>query len=291
MELVTHEATLRLAIYASVLLLMGLWETLAPLRGATIGRPVRWVSNVGIAALDTAIVRFLIPVGVVSAAVLAEEHHWGLFHHLDWPAWLVVVLAVVALDFFIWLQHLIFHAVPVLWRLHQVHHADLDFDASTGVRFHPLEMLISLGIKIAAVSALGAPPAAVVAFEILLSSTAMFNHGNVRLPGWLDAALRLVLVTPDMHRVHHSIEAHETNSNFGFNLSWWDFLFGTYRAQPHAGHEAMTIGLTAFRDPRVCRLHWMLLLPFWQRLLTESPQAAAPLKQETREHAWSGREE
>ncbi|MSQ95026.1 MAG: sterol desaturase family protein [Gemmataceae bacterium] len=273
MNLVSHEAWLRFAIFAGALLAVGLWETLAPLRKPTVPRSVRWFSNLALAAIDTGIVRLLIPLGVVGAALFAEERGWGLFRQVDWPAWLVIVLAVVALDFVIWLQHVIFHAVPLLWRLHQVHHADLDFDASTGVRFHPLEMLISLGVKVVAVSALGVPAVAVVIFEILLSTTAMFNHANVRLPGWLDALLRLLVVTPDMHRVHHSVETRETNSNFGFNLPWWDFLFGTYRAQPDAGHEAMTIGLTAFRDPRVCWLHWMLLLPLWRRLGVQAEMA------------------
>ena len=177
-----------------------------------------------------------------------------------------MVLSVVALDLVIYLQHVLFHAVPLLWRLHMVHHADLDFDTTTGVRFHPIEILLSLGIKAAAVVLLGAPAVAVLIFEVLLNATSLFNHGNVRLPAWLDRLLRLVVVTPEMHRVHHSVHPRETNSNFGFNLPWWDFLFGTYKAQPADGHEGMTVGLAQFRDERVERLHWMLLLPFLGRV-------------------------
>jgi sterol desaturase/sphingolipid hydroxylase (fatty acid hydroxylase superfamily) len=198
----------------------------------------------------------------VGVALGAEEHGWGLFNNVAVPAWLAVVLAVVALDLIIYLQHVMFHAVPLLWRLHMVHHADLDFDVSTGLRFHTIEILLSMGIKAAAVVLLGAPALGVLIFEVLLNATSMFSHGNVRLPAWLDRVLRLLVVTPDMHRVHHSVDPRETNSNFGFNLPWWDFLLGTYRAQPEAGHEGVTIGLEQFRDERVEQLPWMLLLPF-----------------------------
>jgi sterol desaturase/sphingolipid hydroxylase (fatty acid hydroxylase superfamily) len=199
-------------------------------------------------------------------ALLAEERGWGLFANVAVPGWLAVVLSVVLLDLVIYLQHVLFHAVPLLWRLHMVHHADLDFDVTTGVRFHTIEILLSLGIKMGAVVLLGTPALAVLIFEVLLNATSMFSHGNVRLPGWLDRVLRLVLVTPEMHRVHHSARPRETNSNFGFNLPWWDYLLGTYRAQPAEGHEGMTIGLTQLRDERRAdRLHWMLVLPFLGR--------------------------
>jgi sterol desaturase/sphingolipid hydroxylase (fatty acid hydroxylase superfamily) len=256
------ESILRLGCFAAVLLLMALWEALAPRRRPTQSRPLRWFSNLGLVALDTLAVRFLVPLGAVGVALLAAERGWGLLNNVPLPAWLCVALAVVALDFVIYLQHVLFHAVPALWRLHMVHHADLDFDASTGVRFHPIEILLSMGIKMAAVVVLGAPALAVVVFEVLLNATSVFNHGNVRMPARLDRVLRLFVVTPEMHRVHHSAHARETNSNFGFNLPWWDFLLGTYRAQPAEGHEGMTIGLEQFRDERVERLHWMLLLPF-----------------------------
>jgi sterol desaturase/sphingolipid hydroxylase (fatty acid hydroxylase superfamily) len=259
---IPHEPVIRLGCFAGVLLLMALWEFLAPRRRLTVARPARWASNLGLVALDTLLVRFLVPLGAVGLALLAAERGWGVLNNVALPAWLAVALAVVALDLAIYLQHVLFHAVPLFWRLHMVHHADLDFDATTGVRFHPVEILLSLGIKLGVVVLLGAPPLAVLLFEVLLNATSVFNHGNVRLPRWLDRALRLVVVTPEMHRVHHSVVPRETNSNFGFNLSWWDWLFGTYRAQPAGGHEGMTIGLEQYRDERVAdRLHWMLALP------------------------------
>lgn len=266
MSILPYQSAIRLGCFAGVLALMALWEVLAPRRPLTASKPVRWFSNLGLVVLDTVAGRFLLPLGAVGVALLAEERGWGLFHNLALPAWLAVVLAVVALDCAIYLQHVLFHAVPLLWRLHMVHHADLDFDVTTGVRFHTLEILLSLGIKAAAVILLGAPAVAVLVFEVLLNATSLFSHGNVRLPAWLDRALRLVVVTPDMHRVHHSIHPRETNSNFGFNLPWWDYVFGTYRAQPADGHEGMVIGLEQFRDARVERLHWMLVLPFVGRL-------------------------
>jgi sterol desaturase/sphingolipid hydroxylase (fatty acid hydroxylase superfamily) len=265
MDLLHYEAVIRLGCFGGVLLLMALWEVLAPRRRLTVSRPVRWSNHLGLVGLNSLAVRFLIPLGAVGTALLTQEHGWGLLNNVALPAWLSVVLAVVALDFFIYLQHVLFHAVPLLWRLHMVHHADLDFDTTTGVRFHTLEILLSMGIKMAAVVLLGAPALAVVLFEVLLNATSMFNHGNVWLPRWLDRVLRLVVVTPEMHRVHHSINPRETNSNFGFNLPWWDFLFGTYRAQPAGGHEGMTIGLAQFRDVWVERLHWLLALPFLGR--------------------------
>jgi sterol desaturase/sphingolipid hydroxylase (fatty acid hydroxylase superfamily) len=262
MDLLRYESLIRLGCFAGVLLLMALWEALAPRRRRSVSRPLRWSSNLGLTALNTLAVRFLVPVGAVGTALVAEQRGWGVLNNVAVPGWLAVVLAVVGLDFFIYLQHVLFHAVPLLWRLHMVHHADLDFDATTGVRFHTIEILLSMGIKMAAVALLGAPALGVVAFEVLLNATSLFNHGNVRLPGWLDRLLRLVVVTPEMHRVHHSAKVSETNSNFGFNLPWWDWLFGTYRPQPAAGHEGMTIGLEQFRDERVERLDCMLALPF-----------------------------
>jgi sterol desaturase/sphingolipid hydroxylase (fatty acid hydroxylase superfamily) len=227
---------------------------------------VRWFSNLGLVAIDTLAVRFLAPLGAVGVALWTEDRGWGLFNNVACPTWLAVALSVTTLDLAIYLQHVTFHAVPPLWRLHMVHHADLDFDTTTGVRFHPVEILLSLGYKAVVVVLLGAPPLAVLAFEVLLSGTSLFNHGNVRLPSAIDRALRLVLVTPEMHRVHHSAVPRETNSNFGFSLPWWDYLFGTYRAQPAGGHEGMTIGLAQPRDERrVERLHWLLLLPFLGR--------------------------
>lgn len=195
-------------------------------------------------------------------AGLAQERGWGLFNNYPVPYAAAVVLSILALDLVIYFQHVMFHAVPLLWRMHRMHHADLDFDLTTGVRFHPFEIVISLGIKIGAVALLGAPILAVLLFEILLNATSIFNHANWRLPLGLDRVLRWFVVTPDMHRVHHSVHRDETNSNFGFNLPWWDRVFGTYRAQPREGHERMTIGLTQFRDPRQLHLWRLLIQPF-----------------------------
>jgi sterol desaturase/sphingolipid hydroxylase (fatty acid hydroxylase superfamily) len=266
-DILSHASEIRLGCFGGVLGLMALWEALAPRRRLTVGRPVRWASNLGLVALDVLAVRLLIPLGGAGLALVAAERGWGLFNNVALPSWLAVTLSVVALDLVIYLQHVLFHAVPLLWRLHLVHHADLDFDATTGVRFHPLEILLSMVIKMGAVLLLGAPALAVVLFEVLLNASSVFNHGNVRFPPWLDRVLRLFLVTPEMHRVHHSTDPRETNSNFGFNLPWWDFLLGTYRAQPAEGHEKMTIGLSQFRqERRVERLHWMLALPFIGRV-------------------------
>ncbi len=267
MSVLPYESAIRLGFFAGVLALMALWEVAAPRRRLTTGRPLRWASNLGLVALDAIAVRCALPLAAVGAAMVARQSGWGLFNNVALPDWLAVVLSVAALDFALYLQHVMFHAVPVLWRLHMVHHADLDFDVTTGVRFHVLEILLSMGIKMAAVLLLGAPALAVLIFEVALNATSMFSHGNVRLPRRLDRLLRLVVVTPDMHRVHHSVRAHETNSNFGFNAPWWDYLFGTYRDQPADGHEGMTIGLEQFRDERRAdRLHWMLLLPFVGRI-------------------------
>ncbi|MCL7942250.1 sterol desaturase family protein [Halomonas sp. ATCH28] len=212
--------------------------------------------------IDTLAARLFFPLAAVGAALVAAEQGWGLFNLVSVPKGLAVVVSVVMLDVAIYFQHRLFHAVPWLWRLHRMHHADLEFDVTTGLRFHPLEILISMGIKLAVVTLLGTPALAVLIFEVLLNATSMFNHGNVRLPARVDRWLRLAVVTPDMHRVHHSIVRQETDSNFGFNLPWWDRLFGTYRDQPAAGHLGMTIGIEAFREAHDLRLDRMLLQPF-----------------------------
>jgi len=257
-----HESFIRLVVFASVFALMAAWEILAPRREQRIGRGRRWPSNIGVVALDTLLVRLLFPITAVGVALLAEARGWGLFATLDLPLWASIVLGVVLLDLAIYLQHVLFHAVPALWRLHRMHHADLEFDVTTGTRFHPIEILLSMGIKLGIVAALGVPAVAVLIFEVLLNATSMFNHANVRIPKTVDRLLRWLVVTPDMHRVHHSIVRRETNSNFGFNLPWWDRLFGTYRDQPAAGHEGMTIGIEQFREPRELRLDRMLIQPF-----------------------------
>jgi sterol desaturase/sphingolipid hydroxylase (fatty acid hydroxylase superfamily) len=259
----TYEAAIRLGFFIGIFAVIALWEQLAPRRVLTVGKGIRWANNLGLVALNTLLLRLLFPAAAVGMAALANDQGWGLLNHFQAPAWLAIPVAVVALDFVVWLQHVMVHAIPALWRLHRVHHADPDYDVTTGSRFHPLEIVLSMMIKFAAIALLGPPVVAVLIFEVLLNATAMFNHGNVRLPAKLDRILRLFVVTPDMHRVHHSIEDDETNSNFGFNLPWWDRLFGTYRDQPRGGHEGMTIGIRGYNQPRdVSWLPGMIVLPF-----------------------------
>ncbi len=260
--ILANEPTIRLGFFLGIFAVMILWEIMAPRRVRSVSRWVRWPNNLAIVACNTLVLRLLVPVAAVGLAGMAEERSWGLLNNVVLPFWLVVLLSVLLLDLAIYLQHIMFHAVPALWRLHRMHHADLDFDVTTGARFHPIEILLSMGIKMAIVVALGPPLVAVLIFEVLLNASSMFNHGNVRIPSKIDRALRWLVVTPDMHRVHHSILARETNSNFGFNLPWWDRLFGTYRAQPTEGHEAMTIGIEQFRTRRDLWLDRLLLQPF-----------------------------
>ena len=264
-DLIFYEPFIRLATFASVLALMAVWELAAPRRTQVIRRSVRWPSNIAIVVLDVAVVRVLFPVSAVALAMLAERQGFGLLNAWAMPAWVAIPFTVVTLDLVIYFQHVLFHAVPLLWRLHRMHHADLEFDVTTGSRFHPIEIILSMIIKLTVIAALGAPAGAVLIFELLLNATAMFNHSNVRLAEEIDRVLRWVIVTPDMHRVHHSIVVRETNSNFGFNLPWWDRLFGTYRDQPEAGHESMTIGVERLRDPSEQRLDRMLTQPFRDR--------------------------
>jgi sterol desaturase/sphingolipid hydroxylase (fatty acid hydroxylase superfamily) len=260
--IVSYEVVIRLGFFFGVFALIAIWEVLAPRRSLTTSKSVRWFSNLAITFLNPVVVRLVSPIMPVTMALLAQKSGWGLLNNFALPYWLPVVIGVAVLDLVIYLQHVMFHTVPVLWRLHMMHHADLDFDMTTGLRFHPIEMILSMGIKLSVVVTIGAPALAVLIFEILLNTTSMFNHGNIRLPSSIDRKLRLLVVTPDMHRVHHSVTIRETNSNFGFNLPWWDRLLGTYRDQPAAGHEGMTIGLAQFRDPKRLTFLWMLALPF-----------------------------
>jgi len=261
--IISHEAAIRLAFFAGVFAIMCLWEFKAPKRALALARAGRWSGNLAVTALNTVLLRLVFPGAAVGMALFAQRQGWGVFNYIDCPEALAFVVSVIVLDFAIYLQHVMFHALPLLWRLHRVHHADLDFDVSTGTRFHPLEILLSMVIKYAVIAALGPSAAAVLAFEVLLNATSMFNHSNVRMPERIDHCLRWLVVTPDMHRVHHSIEEDETNSNFGFNLPWWDRLFGTYRHAPRKGHTEMILGIQTFRDPlKVDRLAGMLTLPF-----------------------------
>jgi sterol desaturase/sphingolipid hydroxylase (fatty acid hydroxylase superfamily) len=259
---IAAEPLIRLVVFFGVFFTLALWEALAPRRSATFARRHRWPHNIGLLLLDVSVLRLAAPGAAIAVAIAGEAHGWGLVNAFGVPYWIAIPLAVVLLDLAISFQHVTFHAVPALWRLHRVHHTDLDFDVTTGTRIHPFEILISTAVKCTAVAAIGAPAVAVLVVEVLLNATAMFNHANGRLPVAVDRWLRLAVVTPDMHRVHHSIVYNETNSNFGFNLPWWDRLFGTYRAQPAAGQEAMTIGVDAFRTRADLRPDRLLTQPF-----------------------------
>lgn len=257
-----NEVPIRMGCFFGILAVMALWEVLVPRRSLTVSKPVRWVNNLGLVFFNSFLLRLIFPAAAVGMAAFASSQGWGIFNYYETPFWLAVVVSVVAMDFIIYLQHVMVHAVPALWRLHRMHHADLDFDVTTGARFHPVEIILSMLIKFATIVVLGPAVIAVVVFEVLLNATAMFNHGNVRLPLGLDRLLRWIVVTPDMHRVHHSVEDDEANSNFGFNLPWWDRLLGTYRDQPRAGHTGMTIGIHKYRTPKeVSWVPGMLLLP------------------------------
>ncbi|MEW8691491.1 MAG: sterol desaturase family protein [Candidatus Thiodiazotropha endolucinida] len=260
-----NELSIRLTAFFSVFAIMALWEVASPCRKLRIPRSRRWLANIGIVILNTLLLRLLFPAAAVGMALFTTQAQWGVLNVIALPPWLAIIIAVLILDLVIYLQHVMVHAVPMLWRLHRVHHADPDYDLTTGARFHPIEIILSMLIKIATIAALGPPVVAVVIFEVLLNGMAMFNHANIRLPTRIDRVLRWLVVTPDMHRVHHSVEPDETNSNFGFNLSLWDRLMGTYRQQPRLGQQAMDIGIVSLRDPRITtRLTGMLMIPFLQ---------------------------
>ena len=258
-----HEPAVRLGAFFGVFALMALWEALVPRRARLLPRRVRWLHNLALVVLNSLILRLLFPLAAVGFALLAAERGWGLLNAAKFPLWWAFALSVIALDFAIYLQHVMFHAVPLLWRLHRVHHADADIDVTTGARFHPIEILLSMLIKFAAIAVLGAPAAAVLVFEVLLNATAMFNHANLRLPEPVDRRLRRMLVTPEMHRIHHSMEPAEANSNFGFNLPWWDRLCGTYRERARLPQPSMAIGVKGLTGSGgAVTLSGMLALPF-----------------------------
>ena len=268
------EPLIRIAFFLSMLAALAAWEVAAPRRRRDIPRLIRWTNNLGVVVVDTVLVRLAFPILAVGLALMAEARGWGLLNVLGVPGWLGLIVSILALDLAIYLQHVMFHAVPALWRLHRMHHADLEFDVTTGLRFHPVEILLSMGIKLGVVAALGPPAIAVLIFEVLLNATSMFNHSNVSIPRRIDHVLRWMVVTPDMHRVHHSIHPSETNSNFGFNLPWWDRLLGTYRPQPREGHETMTIGIEQFRTRRDLWLDRMLIQPL------RGPASGYPINRE-----------
>lgn len=256
------ETGTRLGFFLGVFLLLAILERLSPRRVLTGSKPRRWFANLVIVALNPLSVRLVFPILPLGMALLASERHWGVLNNIDLSLWLETALGVFALDLTIYLQHVLHHAIPLLWRLHMVHHSDLDFDLTTGVRFHPIEIVVSMALKISAILALGPPVLGVLIFEVALNAASMFNHSNIDIPEKVDHLIRLYLVTPDMHRVHHSVVVQETNSNYGFCFPWWDRIFGTYKAQPERGHLEMAIGLSQFRDEKRLTLPKLLLLPF-----------------------------
>jgi sterol desaturase/sphingolipid hydroxylase (fatty acid hydroxylase superfamily) len=277
MDLLTNKygSVIRLGFFFGILIAMFLWELIAPRRPLTTSKIARWFSNLGLVLMDSIVVRLVFPPALVGAALLAQQREWGLFNQFELSYLLKIFFSVLILDLAIYLQHAMFHSIPLFWRLHMVHHSDMDIDITTGVRFHPIEILLSMGIKMVVVVLIGAPPASVLIFEIILNGTSMFNHGNVRYPQQIDFFLRLIVVTPEMHRVHHSTIRWETNSNLGFSFPWWDRLFGTYRPQPAKGHLEMTIGLDQYKEPQKLTLPWLIVLPFIGKLgkypMTRSP--------------------
>jgi sterol desaturase/sphingolipid hydroxylase (fatty acid hydroxylase superfamily) len=265
-----NESAVRIGVFFTMLVVMAVWEAIAPRRRLVASKPARWISNIALLAINSLIVRLGFAAGLAGIALEAQRREWGLLNVVELPGWLEVALAVILLDLAIYLQHVLFHAVPLLWRLHLVHHADPDFDVTTGVRFHTLEIIVSLGIKVATIVLIGASPLAVVIFEAVLNATSMFSHSNVKMPFAIDQGLRWIVVTPDMHRVHHSMIPSETNSNFGFNVPWWDYVFRTYKAQPALGHEQMRIGLPQIPPERAVWLPWIIGLPFLRRVGAQS---------------------
>jgi len=269
------EPIIRLGFFFGILVIMFFWEVFAPRRNLTTSKITRWISNLGLVMIDSITVRLALPAGLAGIAILAQQRGWGLFNQFELSNLSKIIFSVLILDLTIYLQHLMFHSAPLLWRLHMVHHSDMDIDVTTGVRFHPIEIILSMGIKMMAVILIGAPPASVLIFEVILNGTSMFNHGNVRFSQRIDSLFRLLVVTPEMHRVHHSTIRWETNSNLGFSFPWWDRLFGTYRGQPAKGHLEMTIGLDQYKEPGKLTLPWLIVLPFIGKLgkypMTRSP--------------------
>lgn len=259
---IAHEPSIRLAFFAGIFILVAAAELLRPRRNLAASKQKRWINNILLSFTDTLVLRLIFSVFPAGVAVFCQAQGWGMLNYFHFPFWIAAICGVFLLDMVIYWQHKMFHLSPVFWRLHKVHHIDQDIDVTTGLRFHPLEMILSMIIKMTAVAVIGAPPLAAVIFEILLNGTTMFNHGNLNIPPAADRLVRLFVVTPDMHRVHHSVIVKETNSNYGFNFPWWDRLFGTYRREPEKGHLQMKIGLTGYSDPKYLQLSQMLITPF-----------------------------
>ncbi len=257
-----NESTIRLSVFASLFFLMALLETIKPRRKRSFTRRERWFSNLGILVLGAIIARLILPWVPVGVAIYAQANGIGVLQYLDIPNVPFIMIGVLLLDFLIYVQHMFMHKVPILWRLHRLHHADLDYDVTTGIRFHPIEIILSLLYKMGLILLLGVDPVSVILFEVILNGMAMFNHANFKIPVSIDRILRLVFVTPDMHRIHHSAIQRETDSNYGFNISLWDRVCKTFVAQPEKGHDDMTIGLDYFRDKSQLRIDKMLSQPF-----------------------------
>ena len=260
--IIENETAIRLSFFFGIFLLVALWEVLTPRRPLNYSKPVRWYSNIGLVFINSIVMRYLFPNIASGLAILASQRGWGLFNNYNIPYTFVIIISLLLQDGAIYIQHAMFHYLPLLWRFHRMHHTDTDLDVTSGARFHPVEIIISMCIKLSVIAVLGPPVEAVIIFEVLLNLTAMFNHGNIYIPPKIDQMLRCFVVTPDMHRVHHSISSKETNSNFGFNFPWWDAMFGTYCAQPEKDHKEMIIGLNQFRDPKELHLHKLLIQPF-----------------------------
>ncbi len=261
--IIENEQAFRLSIFLGLLMIMGLWELSAPRKVPTISKAKRWLNNLGLVFFNGFMLKLVFPVASTSMAIIAAQNNWGVLNYYDVSYTLGVIIFIIAMDLLLYFQHVMVHAVPIFWRLHRVHHADLDYDTSTGARFHTLEIFLSFAIKLTAIVLMGPSVLAVILFEVILNATAMFNHGNVGLPNWLDRSLRWVIVTPDMHRIHHSIEEDETNSNFGFSMSLWDRIFGTYKSDARASNENITIGIKVIRDPKETNnILGMLMIPF-----------------------------
>jgi len=262
MFIIDNEVFVRLIFFCGIFAFMAVWEMIAPRRSLSNPRGTRWFNNLTLTFLNSLIVRLFIPITAIEFALYCREHNWGIFNVSGIPEWEAGILSIVVLDLTIYAQHFFFHRIPLFWRFHRMHHTDLDIDVTSGARFHPVEIIISMGIKMVIIVILGAPAWSVLLFEVLLNATSMFNHSNVFMNYRIDKFLRIFLVTPDMHRVHHSVIIQETNSNFGFNFPCWDHFFGTYRDQPASGHEAMSVGLANYRDQKWLTLPWMLAVPF-----------------------------
>lgn len=261
-----YESYIRLGSFLAIFALLTIWEISSPKRKLLQLRYFRWFCNIGLITISSILVRFIIPTAAVGIALHVEQEQLGFLNLYELPFIVKFILAFVLMDLAIYFQHVMFHALPLFWRFHRVHHSDLDCDITTGLRFHPFEMIISIIFKFLIITSIGAPVLAVVFFEIILNAASMFTHSNIKIPSVIESMVRWFIVTPDMHRIHHSIKENETNSNFGFFISIWDRLLGTYIHEPAQGHVNMQIGLRKFREPKWQNLRWLIYLPFVDKI-------------------------